>query len=195
MKTTSDLVFRKKWKDEAGAINLPVWIAVQAIVEARLTGASWACVAVLVVGHGLDIHVIDIPLHAGIWDRLVEETAAFWERVATGEPPAADYARDGDTIADLWPPDADVEALDLSADNRMPALLDERAEIKERVKAEEKRLDEIKAEIVEKLGGATLARLGDGREVVRAIQRRAEFTVKASSFPVLRIRQPRKAAT
>lgn len=194
VKTTSDLVFRKKWKDEAGAINLPVWIAVQAIVEARLTGASWACVAVLVVGHGLDIHVIDIPLHAGIWDRLVEETAAFWERVATGEPPAADYARDGDTIADLWPPDADVEALDLSADNRMPALLDERAEIKERVKAEEKRLDEIKAEIVEKLGGATLARLGDGREVVRAIQRRAEFTVKASSFPVLRIRQPRKAA-
>lgn len=193
VKTTSDLIFRKKWKDEDGTVNLPIWIAVQAIVEAQITGASWACVALLVVGHGLDLHVIDIPLHAGIWDRLVQESAAFWHRVETGEAPAADYARDGDTIGALWPPDDQVEALDLSADNRLPAILDEQAEIKARVKADTERLDEIKAEIVEKLAGATLARLGDGREITRTMQRRSEFTVKASIFPVLRIRAQKKA--
>jgi len=193
VKTVSDMIFRQKWKDEDGAINLPVWIAVQAIVEAKLTGASWACVALLVVGHGLDIHVIDVPLHAGIWDRIVAETDLFWGRVERGEPPAADYARDGETISDLWPPDGRAEALDLSEDNRLPAILDERDELNARVKADQKRLDEIKAEIVEKLGGAPLARLGDGREITRTMQSRAEFTVKANTFPVLRIRAPKKA--
>ncbi|MEE7478462.1 YqaJ viral recombinase family protein [Methylobacterium hispanicum] len=194
VKTTSDLVFRRKWRDEAGEIVLPLWIAVQAIVEARLTGASWACVALLVVGHGLDLHVIEIPLHAGIWTRLTEEAPAFWARVASGEPPAADYARDGDTISDLWPPDAAAAPLDLSGDNHLPALLDERETISARAKADKERLDAIKAEITAKLAGATAAQLADGRVITRTLQSRAEHTVKASTFPVIRIKAARKAA-
>ncbi len=193
VKTTSDMIFRQKWKGEDGAINLPVWIAVQAIVEAKLTGATWACVALLVVGHGLDLHVIDIPLHAGIWARLVDEVAEFWGRVERNEPPAADYARDGDTIADLWPPDEMAQPLDWSADNRAPALLDEMDEAKARVKADETRLSEIKAELAEKLAGATCARLADGREITRTITRRGEYLAKATTFAVLRVRAPRKA--
>jgi len=193
VKTTSDMVFRKKWKDEDGTVNLPVWIAVQAIVEAKLTGATWACVALLVVGHGLELHVIDIPLHAGIWSRLVDEVAEFWGRVERNEPPAADYARDGDTIADLWPPDEMAQALDWSADNRAPALLDEMDEAKARVKADEARLSEIKAELTEKLAGATCARLADGREITRTITRRGEYLAKATTFAVLRVRAPKKA--
>ncbi|GEP00577.1 YqaJ viral recombinase family nuclease [Methylobacterium haplocladii] len=194
VKTVSDLIFRKKWKDDDGSLNLPVWIACQAIVEAKLTGASWACVVLMVVGHGLDLHVIDIPLHAGIWDRLVDEAAAFWARVDSGEAPPADYARDGDTIADLWPPDATREVLDLSGDNLIPMLVDELDDAKGRINLDETRVKEIKAELVEKLAGATVGRLADGREITRTIQRRGEFTVKATSFPVLKIRAPRKAA-
>lgn len=193
VKTTSDMIFRQKWKGEDGAINLPVWIAVQAIVEAKLTGATWACVALLVVGHGLDLHVIDIPLHAGIWARLVDEVTEFWGRVEHNEPPAADYARDGDTIADLWPPDEMAQPLDWSADNRAPALLDEMDEAKARVKADEARLSEIKAELTEKLAGATCARLADGREITRTITRRGEYLAKATTFAVLRVRAPKKA--
>jgi predicted phage-related endonuclease len=193
VKTTSDMVFRKKWRDEDGTVNLPLWIAVQANVEARLSGASWACVALLVVGHGLELHVIDIPLHAGIWARLVDEVAAFWGRVERGEPPAADYARDGETIGDLWPPDEGIAPLDWSTDNRAPALLDEREEIAARAKADKDRRAEIDAEITEKLAGATCARLADGREITRTITRRGEYLAKATTFPVLRIRAPRKA--
>lgn len=194
VKTTSDLIFRRKWKDEDGSLRLPIWIAVQAIVEAKLTGATWACVALLVVGHGLDLHVIEIPLHAGIWDRLVQEAAAFWEKVERGNPPAADYARDGDTIADLWPPDAAGEPVDLTGDNRLPGLVDERDEIAARTKADKERRAAIDAEIIEKLAGAPVGRLADGREITRTMQRRAEHTVKASTFAVIRIRTPRKAA-
>ena len=194
VKTTSDLIFRRKWKDEDGGLRLPIWIAVQAIVEAKLTGATWACVALLVVGQGLDLHVIDIPLHAGIWDRLLEEAAAFWARVERNEPPAADYARDGDTIAELWPPDAAGEPADLTGDNRLPELVDEREAIAARTKADKERRAAIDAEIVEKLAGATVGRLADGREITRTIQSRGAFTMKATSFPVIRIRNVRKAA-
>lgn len=194
VKTTSDIVYRKKWRDEDGAINLPIWIACQAIIEAKLTGARWACVALLVVGHGLDLHIIDIPLHEGIWVALADEVTEFWKRVEAGEAPPADYARDGETIADLWPPDAAAEALDLSADNRIPVLLDERDEIAARTKTDKDRRAEIDAEIVEKLAGATLARLSDGREITRTLQKRGEYVVKPTSFPVLRVRSPRKAA-
>jgi len=194
VKTTSDLIFRRKWKDEDGGVRLPLWIAVQAIVEAKLTGASWACVALLVVGYGLDLHVIEIPLHAGIWDRLVDEAGAFWDRVESGEPPAADYARDGDTIAELWPPNADAEPADLTAENHLPVLLDERDEIAARAKADKARRTAIDAEIVAKLAGATVGRLADGREITRTMQHRNAFTMKATSFPVIRIRNARKAA-
>lgn len=194
VKTTSDLVFRRKWLDEDRQVQVPLWIAVQAIVEARLTGATWAAVAVLVVGHGLDLHVVDIPLHDGLWTRLVEDVATFWRGVEAGEPPAPDFGRDGETIAALYPPDEGAEPLDLSADNLAPALVDEREALSARTKADKARLDEIKAELTHKLAGHPIARLADGREITRTIQHRAESVVKATSFPVLRVRTPKRRA-
>lgn len=194
VKTASDMVFRRSWRDEDGAVTPPLWIAVQAIVEAKLSGAQWAAVAVLVVGHGLDLHVLDIPLHDGIWNRLVDEVRLFWHGVATGQAPAADYARDGDTIAALWPPDADGEALDWSADNRAAALIDEREEVAAAAREAAERKKALDAELVEKLAGATRARLADGREVTRTFQTRAEHVVRASTFPVIRTRKPKRTA-
>ncbi|MBY0297447.1 MAG: YqaJ viral recombinase family protein [Methylobacterium sp.] len=194
VKTTADTVFRAKWRAEDRSIDLPLWIAVQAIVEAKLSGASWACVVVLVVGHGLDLHVLDVPLHAGIWTRLVDEVALFWRRVETGEPPAADYARDGETIGALWPPDADTPPLDLSASNRAPVLVDERLAVADAIREAEARKKAIDAELVALLAGAPVGRLADGREITRTMQTRAEHVVRASIFPVLRIRNPKRNA-
>lgn len=194
VKTTSDTVFRAKWRGEDRSIDLPLWIAVQAIVEAKLSGASWAAVALLVIGHGLDLHVVDVPLHAGIWARLVDEVALFWRRVESGEPPAADYARDGATIGALWPPDPDVPPLDLSASNRAPVLVDERLAAANAIREAEARKRAIDAELVALLAGASVGRLADGREITRTMQTRAEHVVRASTFPVLRIRHPKRNA-
>ncbi|ACL61718.1 YqaJ viral recombinase family protein [Methylobacterium nodulans] len=193
VKTTSDFVFRHKWRAE-GEIELPLWIAVQAIVEAKLAKAAWAAVALLVVGHGLDLHVVDIPLHAGIWDRLVEEVRGFWRGVEDGVPPPADYTRDGDALAALYPPDDGLPVLDLSGDNRAPALVDERAAAAAAIRDAEKLKKALDAELVEKLAGHTQATLGDGRLIVRKTQHRASYTVQATSFPQITIRNPRKAA-
>ncbi|ACL58494.1 YqaJ viral recombinase family protein [Methylobacterium nodulans] len=194
VKTTSDIVFRHKWRTEGGEIELPLWIAVQAIVEARLTKAAWAAVALLVVGHDLNLHVVEIPLHAGIWDRLVQEVRAFWQGVADGVPPPADYSRDGDALAALYPPDDGLPVLDLSGDNRAPALVDERAAAAVTIREAEKVKKALDAELIEKLAGYTQATLGDGRLIVRKTQHRASYTVQATFFPTITIRTPRKAA-
>lgn len=187
VKTVEPSVFRRKWRTEDGAVEPPLWIVVQALVEAHLVGARWAAVAAMRVGFGLDLDVVEVPLHAGLIARIEAEVAAFWGSVESGQPPAADYGRDGATIAALHAPDDDLPPLDLSADNRIMELVAER-ETLSRIAAETKaEREKVDAEIVEKLAGHTVALLGDGRRITRKLQTRREHIVAASTFPILRI--------
>lgn len=101
-KTSSEEAFRNSWLDpDTGDVEIPTWIAVQAIVEAKMTGAKWAAVAVMVVGRGIRMEVVDIPLHEGIWSKLVTATAEFWRVTDSGEHPPIDWDRDGSTVIDV----------------------------------------------------------------------------------------------
>jgi hypothetical protein len=93
--------FRRTWF-AGDAIEPPTYSIVQANIEAFMTGASWAAVAALVVGFGIDLHIVPIPIHAGIIDRIKAEVAVFWRRVERREPYPFDYAHDGDLIARLF---------------------------------------------------------------------------------------------
>jgi hypothetical protein len=195
VKCVEPSVFRSQWRDpETREVAPPLWIAVQAIVEARLTGAAWAAVAPLRVGHGIDIDVIDVPLHDGLMRRIESEVAAFWRAVESGQPPSPDFARDGETIAALHPTDADGPAIDLTAWNELPELIAEREAIAARAKADKARREAIDAEITLKLDGHPVGILADGREITRTIQNRGAFAVEATSFPVIRVRNARRNA-
>jgi predicted phage-related endonuclease len=190
IKTTDQLIFKKKWLDEDGAVEVPLWIAVQAMVEAKLTGASWACVALMVGGINTKLHLFDIPLHDGVWARLVEEVAEFWRRVAEKDAPSPDYGRDGALIAGFYAQDDGTE-IDLSGDNRMVAVLDERAELKAAEKAgtdAAKRRKELDSEIIAKLGTAARGRLADGRTVSAPTTKRAGYTVQPTSFRTVKVK-------
>src|SRR5258708_3490433 len=86
IKSVEPSIFRRDWKNEDGTIEPPLWIVVQGIIEAYLTGAEWAAVAPMVVGFGLEMPVIPIPLHAGILDRLKAEVSEFWQRIEANNP-------------------------------------------------------------------------------------------------------------
>lgn len=191
IKSVEPSIFRRKWRTEDGAVEPPIWIAVQALIEAHLTGASWAAVAVLRVGFGLDIDVIDIPLHAGLLTRIEAEVAAFWRGVESGQPPAADYSRDGDVIAALYPPEQDLPPIDLSADNRLPDIIAEREELMARARVDEARKKEIDAEITDKLAGHSVGVLADGTKILRTMQTRNYKARDACtvSFPQIRIKR------
>ena len=185
IKSVEASLFRQKWLSEDGAIEPPAWIAVQAIVEAKLAEASWAMVAALIVGHGIDLHLVEVPIHQGVFDRVCEETIAFWDRVEREEKPEPDFARDAHVLERLYGNNNGTE-IDLSTDNRMPHLLEERANLKAAASAAAASLKPIEAEIIAKLGAHDRAYL-PGWRVSRPVVRRKAHFVEASAYRKLSI--------
>lgn len=186
IKSVEPQIFRRKWRID-GVVEPPLWIAVQALLEARLVGAAWAAVAPMVVGHGLDMPLTDIPLTTGVLERLADEVAAFWRMVEEGRAPDPDYARDASLIEDLYTPTGEV--IDLAADNRLMEIVGEKERLAAEMTIGGKRLREIKAEMLAKLGTASAAKLADGRRLAAKIVHRSAYSVKASSYADLRVQR------
>ncbi len=187
IKSVEGGIFRKAWCDpDTLDIMPPLWIGVQAIIEAHLTGASWAAIGALVVGSGVDLHIVDVPVHAGVISRIREAVAGFWRLVEAGTPPDPDYARDGETIAALYADDNGA-SIDLSGDNALPGLVDERQALTATRTLDKKRIDAINAEILAKLGPAKSGRLADGRVITAATIQRGAYQVAATSYRSIRI--------
>lgn len=161
IKTVEPGVFRRDWKGEDGAVTPPLWIAVQSIVEAHLIGFECAAVAPMVVGHGVELPLIPVPLHGGIIDRIKGEVAHFWRLVESGKAPDMDFARDGALLAQLHA--GDERTVDLSSDNEFPTLVVNREQISAQRKALDATWEENKARLLAKLDGAGVARMADGR--------------------------------
>lgn len=180
IKSVEASVFRTKWKGEDGEIEVPLYAAVQSIIEAHLAGAGLAFVAPLVVGHGLELPLIPVPIHAGVLDRMKKSVTEFWARVDRNEMPAADYARDGEALMRLYAAD-NGEEIDLSADNRLPDILAEDEGLAEEIKARAERRQEIKTEIIAKVGEHTSARVQGWVVTAKTVNRKA-YSVAASSY-------------
>jgi predicted phage-related endonuclease len=185
-KSVEASIFRRVWRDEDRAISPPLYPVIQAITEAYLTGASWAAVAALVVGFGVELHIVEIPIHAGVIDRIKDEVAAFWDRVARKDPPPADYARDSKLIAKLFP-ESDGHIIDLSSDNMLPELAIQDRALADEIKERKERREAIKSEILMKLGTASGATFQGGRITANTVHRKA-YSVAASQYRDLRIK-------
>jgi hypothetical protein len=193
IKSVEPGVFRREWRQEGGSIEPPLWIVVQAILETKLTGRTWAAVAPMVIGFGVELPIIPIPVHDGIFERIKAEVAAFWERVESSQPYDPDYARDGSLIARLYPSDNGIE-VDLSGDNELPEFVDLLETARANKKVAETDEKTAKAAIASKLGDAAIARLADGRRVSHKTQHRnvnckhmAGLFCSQSEFRVMRL--------
>ena len=191
IKTVGPHAFRKGWRNEFGEVEPPLWIGIQATIEASLAGARWAAIAAMEIGDGgLEMHVIDVPLHAGLMDRLRVRVREFWRMVDSRTICEPDFGRDGATIARLYADD-DGGEVDLSGDKRITALLAERDTLRgleaEGASAEKQRRA-IDAELIFRLGNAQRARLGGGRMLEAKTVRRAGYEVAASSYRQVRVK-------
>ena len=192
IKSVEPHVFKRAWVPDntGGGPEAPLYVAIQAIQEATLTGASWACVGALVVGYGIDLHLIDIDLHAGIAARIRTEAADFWRRVRERDPYPPDYARDVDAIKTLYADD-DGGEIDLSGNEVAAKLLARREALKlcesagDTAAKERKTID---ASIIHMLGNAARGRLADGRVIEAKTIRRAGFVVAPTAFRTVRIK-------
>lgn len=190
VKTVEPSVFRRKWRDEDGEVSPPLWIAVQAITEAHLAGAQWAAVAALTVGFGVELHIVPVPIHPGVIGRIYTAVNAFWRMVGEDRPPDPDYGRDLRLVEALF--DGRDEIVDLSGDNSLPGLVDEREALSSVKSATEDRLKEIKAEFLAKLDGAQAGRIADGRLITARRVERKGYEVKASSFVDVRVKKAQR---
>ena len=181
-KTVADRTFKSSWQD-----GPPIHYQLQAMTEAMLMRASGAILAVLVISpYGADYHEYNVPRHAEAETRILSGVPEFWRKIERGETPKADYAADADILAKIHAPDADMPPVDLSTDNYMPGLLADYEAARAAASEADERLRGLKAEIVEKLAGATVATL-PGWQITNRIQHRKETILKATSFPVLRV--------
>ncbi|HLP67384.1 MAG TPA: YqaJ viral recombinase family protein [Rhizobium sp.] len=156
-KTSSEEAFRSGWLDpDTGDVEVPLWIAVQAIIEAKMTGADWAVVAVLVVGRGIRMEVIDIPLHAQVWQALLIATAEFWRVTDAGEHPPVDWDRDGSAVLDVnrW---AEAKRIDLSDDDTVDLFASDLEDTRTKRRELQKREDVLRAQILYAMGSAEIA--------------------------------------
>lgn len=165
----------------------PLGYQLQTLTEAMLWGAKYAVIAALVIDtFTAELVVFNIERHAEAEQKIRAAAKKFWSDIESGEAPKADYSRDGELLAHLYKPRDEIEPLDLSANNRLPELLEQRRQLKELIKHGEKDCAAMDAEIVEALKGATVGIL-PGWQISHRIQHRQEVVIAAKSFPVLRV--------
>lgn len=188
VKTVDSRIFRETWRDaETGDVVPPLWIGVQAILDAHFSGASWGAIGALVIGAGLEPHIIDVPIHAGIVARVREAAAHFWQMVEAGTAPDPDFARDGEAIARMFAED-NGETIDLAGDNEAPELVDEHERLSAEKAAADRSLKAVKAALLAKLGAAAAGTLADGRLITAKTVHRDAYSVAPSSYRSIRIK-------
>lgn len=184
-KVVSRPIYEAEWEDG----RAPLKFEIQTLSEAMLLEAEWAVVAALVIGtYSAELVEHEVPRHVGAEDRIRGIVRTFWEDIAAGRQPRADYARDAETIDTLNREMRPGATVDLTGDNRMPALLAEREIAKAAEKAAREEAKRIEAEIAEKIGAAEEAIL-PGWKVTRRTQFRDEYVSPAVSFRRLYVKK------
>lgn len=184
-KTVAPAIFDREWE---GGRTVPFWIVLQTLTECLLTDAAFGVVAAMRVdAFDLYVAILDIPRHPAAEDKIIVAVKQFWDDVANGREPGPDYGRDANLLAVIAPRAVKDKTIDLSGENELPGLLDQRAQLKEQIKAYQKRVDEIDAEFKFKLRDAERAVGLSDWSISFKNQHRNQYTVPESDFRVLRI--------
>jgi predicted phage-related endonuclease len=183
-KTVAPHVFKREWTDNTA----PTWILLQTLTEAMLARAEFGVIAALVCdGFRFDLHTYDVPRHEAAERRIQDTVARFWDDIANGREPKIDYERDASLLAVMYPREVPGKTIDLRGDNALPRLLWRRDLIKSGLDRLAARKEAIETELKAKMGDAEMALIADGWRATLKKQDRKEYTVKATSFRVLRV--------
>ncbi len=194
-------VFENYWRsnpdDEFSPIVPPLAYQLQTLTETMLADAARGMIIPLVV----DTFKWSLysPFSAGGDALMIERNpqaektirdlvAAFCANyLDTGIQPPIDPERDNELVKRLFPQDNGIE-IDLSGDNRLPDLMNEREVISSNIKELADRKTTIDCEIKAKVGEASSARMV-GWRVSHKLQQRKGFVVEPTEFRVLRVKR------
>jgi YqaJ-like viral recombinase domain len=192
IKTVHPSTFARKWHGADGAIEPPLWIAIQAMCEQHLTGVDFALVAALVIDYGLSLELVDVPYLPSLIDSARDRVVSFWELVDAGKLPPPDYGADKKHLAQVYAQDDGTE-LDLTSDNALPEIVERFEALKMARKTADEGVDEAQAEIMHRLGAAARAKYAGGVILYPTIDRKG-YTVAPSQYRKLTIKHDRERA-
>ena len=170
---------------EEGTDDIPEAYILQAQWQMLVLDRSFANVAVLIGGS--DFRVYRVERNTDLIQSLVALAGDFWRRVENRQPPEPDFGHPNTPkLLSL------LHGLD---EARTCTLVDSRADelatlylgYGQEMKELELLRDAIRAELLYKMEGASVAHLSDGRRVVRRTVNRRAYQVEAGSYESFRI--------
>lgn len=133
----------------------------------------------------VEVHVVDVPIHARLIAKIRRATAEFWAIVDAGENPPPDWSRDGATVLDVWR-DSDGSTAMLADPGLFERLAGEYAAAKQAENAAAKQAALLKPQLIDMLGNAERGETERWRASAPTVHRRA-YEVPASSSRMLKV--------
>lgn len=145
-------VFEREWAD-----GPPTMTVVQSAMQSLLAGADGGLVACLLDNRARELYLYAVPRHAGFEARLVDAVCDFWRAYEAGEEPPV-VALDNGFMSDYFPASDDGEVVNLTDESGpWQALVAERERLKLDQKRTQVRIDEIEAQIKDRMRDAARA--------------------------------------
>lgn len=178
IKNTDSLEFRR-WEDG----EPPLKFQLQLQHELACAEYSWGVLGVLVGGNKLMTY--EFERHEAAISNIKAAVMDFWDSVREGREPKISDGDDYEAATKVYA--AFDSLIDLSGDNEIPALCAEAKEAAEIRLAAEKREKAAKAQLLQKLAGASTARCNQIVIENKTIHRKG-YEVAASSYQRLSIK-------
>ncbi len=190
-KTVAPAVYTRDWAD---GVEVPLWIILQATVEAMLANADFIAIAALLVdAHNMDCAIHEFPRNPQAEEKIKQAVAQFWDNVHHGIEPEPDFEKDTDVIKAMWRREAEpTSIIDLSGDNRIPELLDERATLKASEKLVHDRIESINTQLIYAMKDAAVATGVPGWRISYKTTHYKAYSVAERDARVLRISDQRE---
>lgn len=168
----------------------PLRYQLQTLVQMMMMNAQRGWVlGVQYTGFKARAELFEINRDAAAEARIIEAVRDFWQRVAVNNPPAINPELDEKTVLRAFP-QANGQEVDLLSDNRLPGVLANLIGWKAERKELDSAIKSAETEIKGKLGDAEFG-LINGFDVSWKSQERKAYSVAASSYRVLRIKDIR----
>lgn len=184
----SEFAAEKEEFGEPYTDQVPDRVCVQANVHMLATGADHCWVPTLIGGRGPVM--FDVPRAQSLIDAIAEQARRFWDTYVTPRiPPDDEWATAGlpslETIKRIRREPSSVVVFNAA----QAALVDAWESAKDALRYVEGQKKQAEAAMLIHLGEAEGATLPDGRMLTYLEQHRKEFTVKATTFRVARIKK------
>jgi len=185
--------YKEKWLVEGEEIEAPVGIELQLQSELEVANSNntepytFGVIGALVGGN--KPIVIERSWDKEMGRLMLGKAKLFWHAVDNNFEPMPDFERDGEIIKLLYS-GTDGQEIDLSNDNRIASLVADYPALQAATSAAKKAQDAAKAEIAAAMKTAALAKCGDFY-ITRKTVNRGAYSVEATSYVDLRIKQPK----